>query len=1323
MSVQAKYGLHDVLSKMFGMGYCSPINVVHMNFEQQQHSADELSPDQVIPSHEIPDQAITYTESDVPDSENDISGMSPTEFGIGGELANTEPYFDDEPITYPDDPYDSDKESDVSAEQPPADETASFAAAHEAAGEESSGKRLRITKIVRPLENDPSTNRVDAGKVVQACLNGETQELEVIRMTDTGETVFAVPDSLRPRGAAAREVPESVTSEEGEDRLFKAWTRIKRVPHAPAEDGNLSPKREDEENGVIVENVLSDHKGPIKVVVHGGAVDPEAVSEMKDEVADMHYDADKTTGKEREARALGVVLETLSRGQDSGLVHQEVVIGAPDEESVRKAAVAAVRSMLPTNEVTWHIDTNKGRMKVYGSKEDAIKAGEKDLNSYVTAEDFAEMIRFPDKEVNGLSLADKYKFAVNRDVGDQRCINVGTIEDNDGNEAGEFPMPIMHLLRHTLIIGNTGSAKTFETREIVSKAVGETARMLLSGELGDDGRPLKIVVIDQKKTGNYSQVLADQIAGQLQDIPGMTPELLERLSTVNAIRPGEAGMRPILDIFNPAGGSVKQQVDIAINALTLGISADPEGQRMLTRYVGDGVRLAYKMLGWNLETDGSDYPNGMPAVPTMAFVVKCIRNALSEGSYEGKVQGNIGEFAAGQIESDLSGIAGDLLQCGHPIDMRKVFDDPGVTVFDLDMIERLGVKTIATASIFRELIKTLDAENLERGIQSAKHPRLLVIIDEAGSTFTKSEAGEANAEKLTYIREKGAGVVIALQQGLDVMHEAAIGNLRTKIAMFVERQEDRNILANGMGSTPVEELDYLVSPEMTQGKALVYGEGMSGPIRTITTHPDKIKKGEGTVKDGRDLVNLGAYPEHYDGDVMVKAQELLRKTDVGSMIRAWAETSVYNVGFERMPVELPDIVARNGRVISGAFKYKLQNMKTLDPRIRDSAIVAAVTAAVDSRPQLMHQAARAEYSRRIADHLLAQVHDDREMPDDNFLDLALNAGRFNRIIDELRTPGRLTARRLPNTQRYTKILGQIGGETAEEQMENLDKREKISREAIADTLEKLSKGDMASTDAAEVVAQEMKKLTVGIESDEKELKKLDNLIRASLARRKVEITVEEVLKDAGPTAEASAIRITAGFPQMRKELEAAITEAKVAPGLTDSEIDKWQELYGDDLSELRGLSAQDQYDALLAMQKLHVLRTGYTVNNMDMLFAPDLIDGGLTLDNIGAAMVRHAEPQGRLVDAQRRSLNDGQPEDLSIVKLVEKDDPKLSDSRRWSDTLGRRVIYNNSDLRMSWNGRRNLVQQVNAYVRLLRHNANKQRETKSRNALQQKRKP
>lgn len=1305
---------------------------------------DKLPDDDVDPNSTdtIPDVSITEgAGSDEGVGAADLEhaarlGSAATEVHIGDveEVAITAPDEDDEEVSSP-----VRETPDVAAppaprdQRPAADVPQPAAETHEAEEQEPTSSRVRVDAILRPGQqgDGQQSNRVDTGDVVDATLNGETMEIVVTRDAQSGEVKFEATPSLLPQGATTSEIPPDQVGADGEKApsRFKFWARFRREKHPPSDNGEAPARGQSQaepEPGVRIEDLLAAHNGPVKIVIRGEGISGQEHTELMSRVGDMLHDAEGTKGFERAARILTGIQDTLHAAEDVGLVNNSVLVGAEDEASLRRAATQMVRSVLPTDGQTWSVETERGRVRVYPDEEAARAAGENDLNAYMTAEEFGDLIRYPDREVRGFSLRDRHNFAVNREVpAGKRVIGVGTIEDNDGNEAGDFPVPVEDLLRHTLVVGATGSAKTYQLRELAAKAARdsldqqieafesqtgirlstlprETADAALKAwqEQADD-RPLKIVVIDQRKSGNYSEPLVNQMAGM-----GLPPEM----ATARVIRPGEEGLRPTLDLFNPKDSSPVKQMEIAVNALTLGITSDPEAQRMLKRYISDGVRTAYEKLGWNMETDQSRFPEGTPAHPTMPFVVRCIREALSNGDYEQKVKGNLSEFAAGQVQSTLDGISGRFFQGGHPIEFDKVMEDRGVTVFELDNMTDANARNVATAGIFRELIKAVDAENPDGGEQT--RPRLLVIMDEAGKTFNNSDAGGENADLLTYIRTKGIEVAIGAQI-IDDMNLAAIGNIRNIWAMRVELQKDRALLAEKMGATPVEQLDYLVSDELTPGKALAFGEGMSRPIKTTTTHPRDIPKGVGRVEDARTLVGLGAYREHYGGEVLVKARDYLRNDKTGNLIRAWAEMNASLVPLGRLPAPLADPKYNDrNELIGGRLKLALQGMTGADALKRDSAVVMAAAAAVDSRPEIMNVATREELTNYLVDNMLGQIRGEDHRDEDPRIDLALNIGHYSAVKDALHATGVLTAPRLEDSESYEKLLGKVGGATAQEQLENLSKIEKAVKTKFVSALEELADGDPTGTGGIRMAA-ELVKLVAGSANPPAATRQLLEEAKATLAKKNIDLDPAVHVNGAIDPENSNGFSYQkegpGGIPAMRAALEKAKTDAENAPAI---DMGRWKRVYNE---EFEGATAKEQLDNVLKAEAALIASSGYEVTESDMLFAPDLLDEGLTMDNVGAALIRADEPKGHLVEKQRRAQNDGKKEDLSLVALAERDDPTLSQSQRWANAVGTNVLYNKS-FAMPGSANRYLIQQINGYVKLLRTNAKLARERKARNS-------
>lgn len=1215
--------------------------------------------------------------------------------------------------------------------------------------------RVRINRVDKSSTSLPPGNKPVLGEVIGAARRGEVQELRIKRDGDMQPIVHeATPSFVPPR--ADTDIVGGNPSESTDVATTQYWVRLMGERHIPAEDEQGGGT----EGALNVQALLSRYRGSFELVIRAAGVEYSDQERLVSMLDDAHHDAQEVQEEELAQKLESQVGELKGAMASSAIVRREVVVGGPDPDTTAAIAELVASNVLvpPGREVRWAVPREvDGRIPVFTTEQDAWQSGEGDIDAYVSPERVQAELEFPTNEISGLSVQERHKWAVNRIIRPGTpTIEVGERLDNDGNVAGKFEVPVKDLLKHGLVVAETGAGKTYLLRELIASALVDNCRRLTDGE---DIPPLKVVVIDQKKSGNYGQRLADMIAGSLHE-QGIPQEIIDQVAAAQVIRPGAGGERPILDIFDPTGTTPLRQIELALNAILLGVTSDKETDRMLRRYIGDGIKTAYEKLGWDLEANASAFPGQTPAHPTMAMVIASIGESLKGSGYEAKIKQNLDELSAGQLRSATESSSGHFLHNGHPLDFSRMLKTPGVTTIELDLMTQETARNVTTVGIFRELIKAVEAEH---GPGEFEGIRLLVVLDEALTAFADTETGKENAELLTHLRSRGVGVIFATQGDVLRIHPHARANLINTWALKVKMQQDRIELAGQMGAAPENAVDEHLAAIENEGEGLAHGDRMRGPVAFRTTNANTWPKGTGREEGAKSLIKLGANPKDYTGETIVGAHKLLREERTGVLITALAEMGATLVATGRDPA-----------LAHGEFLKTLRGMKGADATVRDSAIVIAATQAVLSRPAIMEadpsQMTPAALTKYLADHMLAQVHGDTLPPKPP--EMMLDMGRYSKLKDAL--SGEMNAGRLPNSDEYAEALGtKIGGTNAGEQRDNLKRIEKTTLDNLEAIIratpeirppsdrigDAVVQRDLQPEEVAEVeerVREQMDTKHAAVKGAARtmleeglrgrfstelltrsptpdrilpreavligaaELQKLlggavDVATAFATVQDKLETRLKTSLSATQQAAlnqllrelDTTALRTSLGIPAMRKEIEDAMAAKASQPRMNLDDGD-WREIFGADVDRFMAEGVATVADQLKAVEarEAEFLKTSNqsgTKVEPDLFFAPDFEGGGFTMDRVAGFLIGEMGPSGEIFKAQERAYNEGKDEDLSLIELLRRGDERAT---QWGKLMGWNVLLS-GNFWMPPGARRYLVEKYMTYIQALRRTAEK----------------
>lgn len=1179
-------------------------------------------------------------------------------------------------------------------------------------------QKLRLRGFKEDTDETGEFHRPRTGRVVADARRGALMRYELSREEANGPIKIVVSPGLKPPESDTVPVDQEAAESRDADHPTedeKLWVGFERNDIPPTDDDERASSPQ--ESPLEVTDLLEGYDGPFKLVIEAKGVPPNS-QEYQNLLRKVRNDAHNSEiyeAQDVENSIHTTRLQKIAKAAGTALTRVSIAVTAPTESLGYVASL--VESVLPASaRSSWAAKRveNSSDLIGYSTEHEALDADPEDPAAHVEARDFSDSISYPKVETSGVQQVERQYMSVEQDLPPgERTFRLGERLDNLFDSkgmrrvAGELLLPVKDLLQHTLIWGKSNSGKSEALRQLISNAKVDNYLRRMSGE---EIMPLAVVTVDFKKGGkesNFGKVLSDRLVGM--GIP-------EEEATVNRIRPGEGGIRPILDLCDPKHSTPAKQAERIIHSVLIGVSsgtgsgmsgADGETQRILERYVKDGVVAAYEELGWSMNSDVTQYPNGVtPPHPTMALIAHKIREVFDEKSYDDKAKGNLSEFNAGQFENQLKLLPGRFFKDGHPIDFDEVINNPGTTAFEFDELgSNDTARKVATVGLIQEIEKSVDARHAEMGIEAGvgvDEPEVLIVLDEAAAIFDLTPAGQTTSEFLTRLRSKGIAFVIS-QQLIDGMNPVAFRNIGNFLGL---RSLEAQIAAENklFGDATAESLSYMNSKEVqvNRGYGLAYVAGVNGPVRWRTARTSDLPQGEGSIENAADLVSVGSYRRHYSGEVIGRASEFLDTKRAGNLITAWAEVSA---GLLMSGREMPQI--------TGLFKKALAEMR--DTEMRDTAIVKAVCNAVDARHAALYVPAGPDAMKDyMIDKMLTQARGGKVADIDLRFEFCLDHGYYSRVRDVIENA--LIADKLDNTAEFevflnktsNEIIGgdgeqdfKINGATAAEQKSNLERLERESVKAVRDVVvagekrapvrSEVQRAQLAlarligtpnSTDGAAYVLEKLK-LT------HEQVKVFEQLL-ATMPAEKLE------------ARRAGELSILA----MHRALEKAIkVKEDTAPAVP---LQQWSRVYKGQSFEVPSKLAKDQLKLIEDLERKKLEKCDYRdeVEMVDNIIAYDLRNGGLALDNAVAALAARQQIQGKLYARARRVLNDGKEEQLTIVEQAK--NLKVDD---WAAVIGREILYGKvRNFHYTKAAKRFMVGQVNRHVRELRQMAQKRRQ-------------
>lgn len=1132
-------------------------------------------------------------------------------------------------------------------------------------GETNEGSGLRhVPGLRREGDGDtPVQNRPKLGAIIDAARRGDAQILSITRSHPGAARNVRIeaspslipPDAKRPRpGDTAEKEPQ-----------FKYWARITATRRPPEENekaGDKPPNKGEAADCMQLADAIKTYDGTFKLMVVGRPVDAKAERQLSRTISTAHRIAERKYSQQEEARRLALIKDEIGISKQSALINRTVVIGVETKEELERAARHfAAQGFKSGDHTMWSVETEspRGPIRGYSSAQAVLDAGVADENCYITADQFSEEVRYPDENIPGMTVEDKEIYAASREIPkDAPSVRLGDIMV-DGQRGEELRITLKDMKRHTLICASSGAGKTVLVRQIATDVIREDYAASQTPE-GAGRRHRAVVVVDFEKVGNYTESLAAQLAGA-----GLPPER----ATVHRIAPGSEGMRANVNLLRLTGTTPSQQVNIATRSLTANIQ-EPQAERVFSKFAGMAISRAYEKLGWNMATDKSKFPMGTPATPDMEQVAIAVEEVIAELTFRPETQGDLGAFTQTEIADFLRGIPGQLFTGGYDIDWTKVRDNKGVTVIELGRITDPEAKRIALTAIMRGMAASLDMENPTG--EDTDETKLVMFMDETGGIFdANTTAGQDNAHFFSNLRGKGAAMVIAQQGGISNIHHDVTDSTSNIIGMQMNNPEDQEWIAARVGATD-ESKKARILKSVEEGGGIYYGLRMpQGPVEFRTTAPgdiprnavrytsdlSSVQQGEGAVTDARHLVDRGADAEFYDGSTKIEARDWLIKNQTGTLVRAAAELGAALVPLGRDPLE-----------ISGQLKTELREMWH-DPENRkllECAITLAITKAVDSRPEIMQNMTRKELTDFLLKDTFAQIAGG-ERPEREWCELQIVAGYYSLVKDAI--INETAPRKLEMVPSIKRALGRaITGRTADEQLDSLKTLEKDSIRVVSETVKNAAGNELADLSAAET---NLRRLVGKAANPEAAIASIRNRVSDALKEPLTDAEIaafDRIVESIRSGEEAREI----GYPDIRGELERRIAASKISGAVLLSDLEA---LYQEDFSvDERGNELTTSRQQLAEVQRRENVRTAKSKQKVDesnLLFAPDLIEGGLTMDRIIETLIKGAQRQGHAYDHNRRLHHGGQQEDLSLFAMYKRADARAEE---WGTRIGVHIL-------------------------------------------------
>jgi hypothetical protein len=281
-------------------------------------------------------------------------------------------------------------------------------------------------------------------------------------------------------------------------------------------------------------------------------------------------------------------------------------------------------------------------------------------------------------------------------------------------------------------------------------------------------------------------------------------------------------------------------------------------------------------------------------------------------------------------------------------------------------------------------------------------------------------------------------------------------------------------------------------------------------------------------------------------------------------------------------------------------------------------------------------------------------------------ELQVKAGFYSAVKDEI--INQTSPKPIPITKPLRAALGRfITGRTANEQLDSLASLEKEALKVVADTVSAATGDPLADTTKAEISLRRL----VGKADPDTVIPsirgRLGSALKKELTQAEIE-TFDKIVEGIRAGDEMPNV----GYPDIRSELKKRIDAAKTSQAV---DLGDYEELYHEDFStDARGnelTTSREQLSEIQDRENAMLAKSTQKIDVSNLLFAHDLIEGGLTIDRIVETLIKGNQRQGHVYDRNRREHNAGQVEDLSLVAMFKRADPRAEE---WGKRIGIEIL-------------------------------------------------
>lgn len=433
------------------------------------------------------------------------------------------------------------------------------------------------------------------------------------------------------------------------------------------------------------------------------------------------------------------------------------------------------------------------------------------LSTPLNTKEFALASSLPKCDAPGLRFVKTaVRFANNPPVIDGDSICLGNVVNMGVEQTASYYVNHNDFVRHSLVVGSTGSGKTYTCKRILTEILKKDVPVLVIEPAKDDyvrwAIRMNETLPEEKKFRIY--------------MPGT--------DTFDGIPLEQLRLCP----FEPAGipGAKVDMMSRCENLIAL-INASLPTEDVLPVLIDETIYGLYNLAYPEAFNSGAPMEQ-QKHYPVLSMLTAMSNRVMKEKNYEEKVRSNLQTCLETRFQYLTRGTRGKLLNVMHSTSYSELFDHP--TIINISGISAARDKALVMSVLMLSLYeyrKSIYANN-EEYRKRAQENRLmhLTLIEEAHNVLLKPEGPSANNPQkvvadlftniLSEIRSYGEGMMIVDQYPTRLIPDA-IKNTNYKVVHRLSSPDDADIMASSLG---LRDEQKALIPCLSPGNAVVYGD-------------------------------------------------------------------------------------------------------------------------------------------------------------------------------------------------------------------------------------------------------------------------------------------------------------------------------------------------------------------------------------------------------------------------------------------------------------------------------------------------------------------